>query len=131
MAAIDRRELAREVEEHTDRYVRAFNSGDADAVNSMYTNEAVAVWEPGKPLAGDERRASVEEFLARKPKIHTKTRHSYVTGDTALLIVDWSIATTTDDGEPELLTGVGVDVLRRDDAGVWRYAVDDPYGDSV
>ncbi|WP_282697074.1 nuclear transport factor 2 family protein [Streptomyces sp. CC208A] len=131
MAVIDSRELAREVEEHTERYVQAFNSGDADAVNSMYTSEAVAVWEPGKPLTGDERRASVEEFLTRKPKMRAKTRHSYVTGDTALLIVDWSIATTDDDGEPELLTGVGVDVLRRDDRGTWRYAIDDPYGDGV
>jgi len=122
-------ELAREVAVHTESYVRAFNAGDAALVNSMYTPAAVAVWEPGQPLTGRERENYVTEFLARRPKIHTSTRHSYITSDTALLIVDWSIATVDDSGAPELLTGVGVDVLRRGDDGRWRYAVDDPFGD--
>ncbi|ONH23416.1 DUF4440 domain-containing protein [Pseudofrankia asymbiotica] len=123
-------ERAREVVAHTEHYVRAFNDGDAALVNSMYTPEAVAVWEPGQPLTGQARADYVIEYLSRRPKIHTTTRQSYVTTDTALLIVDWAIATTDDTGAPELLTGVGVDVLRRGDDGHWRYAVDDPYGDS-
>ncbi|GGY84588.1 YybH family protein [Streptomyces omiyaensis] len=121
--------LTSDVEKHTALYEAAFNSGDADAVNAMYTDEAVAVWEPGKPLSGEARRAAVKEFLALKPKMRAKPRQSFVTGDTALLIVDWSIATVDADGAPELLTGVGVDVLRKGADGNWRYAIDDPYGE--
>ncbi|WKD32051.1 YybH family protein [Streptomyces xanthophaeus] len=122
-------DLTSDVEKHTALYEAAFNAGDADAVNAMYTPEAIAVWEPGVPLTGKEREDSVKEFLARKPKMSARPRQSFVTGDTALLIVDWSIATVDDEGAPELLTGVGVDVLRRNEDGNWLYAIDDPYGE--
>ncbi|GGP72003.1 YybH family protein [Streptomyces sp. L500] len=121
-------QLTNEVEKHTDLYVEAFNRGDADAVNAFYTDEAVAVWEPGKPLTGQARKDSVKEFLAFGPKMTAKVRQSFVTGDTALLIVDWVIDTVDADGEPEQLKGVGVDVLRLGEDGNWRYAIDDPYG---
>ncbi|MGP3925160.1 MULTISPECIES: YybH family protein [unclassified Streptomyces] len=122
-------QLTSEVDEHTALYVKAFNAGDADAVNAMYTPDAVAVWEPGVPLTGQARIDSVRDFLARGPKMTAKPRQSFVTGDTALLIVDWSIDTTSENGEPEHLEGVGVDVLRLGPDGNWRYAIDDPYGE--
>ncbi|MFH9727800.1 YybH family protein [Streptomyces sp. NPDC017254] len=121
--------LTSDVAQHTAQYEAAFNAGDADAVNEMYTDEAVAVWEPGKPLTGQARKDAVKEFLARAPKMSAKPRQIFETGDTALLIVDWSIATVDDAGSPELLTGVGVDVLRKGADGNWRYAIDEPYGE--
>lgn len=122
--------LPREIDEHLERYVTAFNAGDADTVNSCYTPEAVAVWEPGSPLSGDARRAYTEEFLAsRKPSIDTDVREAYVTGDTALLVVDWTMELTGDDGARERLRGVGLDVLRLTEDGRWLYAVDDPFGE--
>ncbi|MFF1724349.1 YybH family protein [Streptomyces sviceus] len=121
-------QLTQDVEKHTALYVEAFNAGDADAVNAMYTEEAVAVWEPGTPLTGQARIDSVREFLARGPRMTAVPRQSFVTEDTALLVVDWSIDTTDDGGNPERLEGVGLDVLRRGADGNWRYAIDDPYG---
>lgn len=121
--------LTSDAAQHTALYEAAFNAGDADAVNEMYTDEAVAVWEPGKPLTGQARKDAVKEFLTRSPKMSAKPRQTFVTGDTALLIVDWSIATVDDSGSPELLTGVGVDVLRKGADGNWRYAIDEPYGE--
>ncbi|MFC9293565.1 YybH family protein [Streptomyces sp. NPDC057011] len=121
--------LTSDVAQHTAIYVEAFNRGDADAVNAMYTEEAVAVWEPGVPLTGQDRIDAVKEFLARGPKMTAVPRQSFVTGDTALLIVDWSIDTKDEDGNPEHLEGVGVDVLRLNADGHWLYAIDDPYGE--
>ncbi|MFG3497343.1 YybH family protein [Streptomyces sp. NPDC047928] len=120
--------LTDNVEKHTALYVEAFNAGDFETVDSFYTEEAVVVWEPGMPLTGDERRRYQREFLSRRPKMTATPRQSFVTGDTALLIVDWTIDTVDEAGEPEHLEGVGVDVLRLGDDGVWRYAVDDPFG---
>jgi len=124
-------ELETDAEKVTELYVRAFNAGDAEAVNRMYTDEAVAVWEPGKPLTGQERRDHVVEFLRQGATMSAKNRQTFVTDDTALLIVDWTITTGGADGEQARLEGVGVDVLRRGDDGKWRYAIDDPYGDAT
>lgn len=121
-------ELKESLEKHTALYVEAFNAGDFEAMDAYYTEEAVAVWEPGKPLTGQARRDYQRAFLALGPKISTNTRQVFVTGDTALLIVDWVIDTVDDKGEPERLEGTGVDVLRLGDDGIWRYAIDDPYG---
>lgn len=121
-------QLTDNIEKHTSLYVDAFNAGDFDTLDRFYTEEAVAVWEPGKPLTGQARREYQREFLARGPRMTAVPRQSFVTGDTALLIVDWVIETTDDAGAPERLEGVGVDVLRLGEDAVWRYAVDDPYG---
>ncbi|MFD3946013.1 YybH family protein [Streptomyces sp. NPDC058579] len=122
-------QLTNDVEKHTAIYVEAFNAGDVDAVNAMYTDDAVAVWERGVPLTGQARIDAVREFLAAGPTMTAVPRQSFVAGDTALLIVDWTIDTKGPDGNPERLTGVGVDVLRQGADGHWRYAVDDPYGE--
>ncbi|MFP3991524.1 SgcJ/EcaC family oxidoreductase [Streptomyces sp. E11-3] len=122
--------LPREIEEHIESYVTAMNAGDADAVNSHYTEEAVAVWEPGSPLTGQARRAYVKEFLAtQRPEMDAVVREAYVTGDTTLLVVDWTMVVTNEEGVRERLTGVGLDVLRRQDDGGWLYAIDDPFGE--
>lgn len=121
-------QLTADLEKHTSRYVEAFNAGDFEAVEGFYTADAIAVWEPGKPLTGDARRAYQREFLARRPKMTANPRQVFVTGDTALMIVDWVIDSVDDNGAPERLQGIGVDVLTLSEDGVWRYAIDDPYG---
>jgi ketosteroid isomerase-like protein len=123
-------ELTGDVDEHVDLYVRAFNSGNADALNRMYTDEAVAVWERGVPLRGVEREQYISGFLATGPRMTAKTRHKYVTGDTALLVVDWTMDSIDENGEQVHTEGIGLDVLRLGEDGKWRYAVDDPYGES-
>ncbi|GEC10484.1 hypothetical protein SSP24_81390 [Streptomyces spinoverrucosus] len=117
------------VEEHLAFYVRTFNEGDADAINRLYTEEAVSVWEPGKPLSGAERKANLAEFLTLRPKLTAKIRESHVTTDTALLSVDWTMEIDGEDGKRESFGGLATDVLRRGADGNWRYAIDDPYGD--
>lgn len=116
------------LEKHTAEYLAAFNAGDFEAMDAFYTEEAVAVWEPGQPLSGQARRDYQRAFLAGRPQIATKTLQSFITGDTALLIVDWTIDMVDENGEPERLQGTGVDVLRLGEDGIWRYAIDDPYG---
>jgi uncharacterized protein (TIGR02246 family) len=122
-------ELTEHAADLTALYVRAFNAGDAEAVNRLYTDDAVAVWEPGVVLTGDERRRHVEQEIARGATLRAETRDAFVTGDTALLIVDWTMTATDESGVVEELAGVATDVLRRGEDGKWRYAIDDPYGE--
>lgn len=126
-STVDTIDLAREAEEHGNRYVAAFNAGDVATLDTMYTEDAISVWEPGVPLSGQARKDALRELIAQKPKMTATLRESHVTGDTALLVVDWVIELTTPEGE-ERLSGVGLDVLRRRD-GEWLFAVDNPYGE--
>ncbi|WP_156724640.1 YybH family protein [Streptomyces apocyni] len=122
--------LPREIEDHIESYVIAMNAGDAEAVERHYTEEAVAVWEPGNPLSGDARRAYTKDFLVnQRPKMDAVVREAYVTGDTTLLVVDWKMEITGEDGNREQVTGVGLDVLRKQEDGSWLYAIDDPFGE--
>ncbi|GAQ62818.1 YybH family protein [Streptomyces scabiei] len=120
--------LSNDIETHQEMFGEAFNSGDADAVNSMYTEDAVGVWDPGVPLTGQARRDRVKEFMSYGPTVDAKVLQTLVTGDTALLIVEWSMETKDADGGPEHLEGVAVDVLERGGDGNWRYVIDNPYG---
>jgi ketosteroid isomerase-like protein len=117
------------VAEHLEHFVKTFNSGDFEAVNALYTKDAVSVWEPGKPLSGRAREEELAEFMRIKPMLTAKIRESYVTTDTALLITDWHLDVPNEAGGVEVLEGIGTDVLRRDAEGKWRYAVDEPFGD--
>ena len=124
-------QLPKELEDHLDRYVAAFNSGDAEAVDSCYTDAGIIVWEKGNPVSGKARRAAITDFLAAtQPRIETNVREAYVTGDTTLLVVDWTMEVNAESGPGrESLRGVGLDVLRKQADGSWLYAVDDPFGE--
>ncbi len=130
-SSVDETHLADDARQVTARYVNAMNSGDAETVLSFYTDDAVTIWEPGKPLRGQEHVDAVREFVASRPSMRAELRESYVAGDAALLVVDWSIDQPDGAGGTTHLTGTGLDVLRRGADGKWRYAVDNAYGDSV
>jgi uncharacterized protein (TIGR02246 family) len=112
--------------EMTALYVRAMNTGDPDAVLSLYTEDAVSVWDPEKPISGDEHRQALKDYMTKRPVMRAEVKESYVAGDTALLVVDWSFDI---EGE-EPLSGTGLDVLRKGPDGKWRYAIDNPFGDN-
>ncbi|MFC9733446.1 YybH family protein [Streptomyces roseolus] len=121
-------ELTDDATKITEIYMKAFNAGDPNVVNELYTDSAVSVWEPGKPLTGQARKDALAEFLALKPTMNAKLRTAYVAGDAALLVVDWKIDVTGPDGTEEHHEGVGNDVLRLGEDGKWRFAIDHPYG---
>ncbi|MGC7094820.1 YybH family protein [Amycolatopsis lurida] len=113
---------------HHARYSAAFNAADPAALDSLYEDTAVLVPRPGLPLTGQDREAAGRHLLSWGLPIQAKTRHTYVAGDLALLIVDWSIRGTATDGTEVDLTGAASDVLRRGADGRWRYAIDNPFG---
>jgi ketosteroid isomerase-like protein len=118
-----------EAEKRTELYIEAFNKGDVDSVNSMYTDEAIVIWEPGKPVGGADRPEYVRGFLSLGPKMRAEVKHNYATSDTALLVVDWKMSIPANgDQEAQELSGLALDVLRKGEDGIWRYAIDHPYG---
>lgn len=112
--------------EMNQRYLDAYNSRDIDAIMAVYAPGAAAVWEPGKAVSGPAHREAVVAFLEKDPKLSAEVRESYVAGDTAALVIDWSIEVP---GAPEMTgTGRGLDVLKRNADGEWRYVITNPFG---
>ncbi|MFJ5034161.1 antibiotic biosynthesis monooxygenase [Streptomyces sp. NPDC088560] len=112
--------------EMNQKYLDAYAARDIDAIMAVYAPGAAAVWEPGKAVSGDEHRAAVVEFLKLDPQLSAKVAESYVVGDTAALVVDWSITVPS---KPEMTgTGRGLDVLKKNARGEWRYVMTNPFG---
>lgn len=99
-----------------DRFVAAFNAGDADALDRRYETDGLLVPVPGRPTT--DRRAANGYLLSLRQPIRARVRHCFTTGDVALVVVDWAV------GE---LAGTAADVLRRT-GGEWRYLIDNPHG---
>ncbi|GGK77754.1 hypothetical protein Ppa06_37450 [Planomonospora parontospora subsp. parontospora] len=109
-------------------FAEAFNSGDAEHLDRLYDDPGVLVPGPGHPVTGEARAAADRHLLGLGLPIDARLRHAYVAGDVALLIVDWSVQGTAGNGEEVHLQGSAADVARRGPDGVWRYAVNNPFG---
>lgn len=107
-----------------DLFVEVFNSGDGAHFDSMYADDAISNMS-GAPLTGAARTTFFKEFLAAGPRIDSKVLQTFTTGDTSLLIVDYSLDIPGEEGVTRV-SGVCTDVLVRDESGNWTMAVDRP-----
>ncbi|MEU0005042.1 DUF4440 domain-containing protein [Streptomyces sp. NPDC006314] len=114
--------------QHPHVFATAFNSGGPEALARVYAEDAVFVPRPGGQVTGTELVAANAGFQSLGLPIRVNPRHTYVSGDTALLIVDWVIAGRRPDGERVHLEGTATDVARRGPDGLWRYLIDNPFG---
>jgi uncharacterized protein (TIGR02246 family) len=110
-------------------YEAAFAAGSAAQLDRCYEPDGVLIPSPGNPLASSAQRVGAHEhLLGFGLPMTVRTRHVYVAGDVALLIVDWSMRGTSRQGFPVDLSGTATDVARRGADGAWRYAIDNPFG---
>ncbi|MFJ9109434.1 YybH family protein [Streptomyces sp. NPDC102283] len=106
----------------------AFNTFDPDCVDRLFEADAQFVPRPGHPTAGPDRLPAHRSFLALRVPIRVTPRHTYVSGDLALLIVDWVVEGRAAHGDQVRITGTATDVARRGPDGYWRYVIDNPFG---
>jgi uncharacterized protein (TIGR02246 family) len=110
-------------------FAQALNAGDLDALVALYEPHAALTPEPGKTVTGHAAiRAALAQFIAGKPRIEISPRVIAQTGDLALVSARWKLAMTGPDGKPAELAGHSVEVLRRQPAGHWLFALDEPFG---
>ena len=82
-------------------------------------------------MTGPQRSAANAYLLDMGLPMNARRRHVYIAGDIALLIVDRSLRGTAPDGTAVDLQGTATDVVRRGADGVWRYAIDNPFGTAL
>jgi ketosteroid isomerase-like protein len=112
--------------------VERFNSGDVWNQMAMYAPEAVFVANDGRVVTD---HAEIAAIIGRDIKLglrlETNVRHVFVAGDTAQIILDWSIDGKGPDGKDVHLHGSASDIVRRGADGFWRYIIDNNQGTAV
>ena len=109
--------------------VEGINTGNLDALMTLYEPNAAFAAQPGKlahSLAGI--RESLNGFISMKGKLDLKVTKVLEANGLALVIGTWSFTGTGPDGKPVKLASKNADVLRRQVDGSWRFVIDNPWG---
>lgn len=109
--------------------VDGINTGNLDALMTLYEPEAAFAHQPGSLAHGAVGvRQSLGAFIAMNGKLDLKVTRVLEAGGLALVAGVWSFTGTGQDGAPVTLTGHNADVLRRQADGSWRFVIDNPWG---
>ncbi|WP_211101517.1 nuclear transport factor 2 family protein [Niveispirillum sp. SYP-B3756] len=103
-----------------------FNAADLDGLVDLYVSDVTYVNPDGKEMVGQARvREDFQGLLALKPQIVLRDRRHLVYRDTALTTNHWTLTMKGENGTSQELTGGGIEVMRKQADGGWRYIIDD------
>ena len=127
---VDRTTTRRQTPEQVlESIVDGINTGNLDALMTLYEPDAAFAAQPGsltRGLAGV--RGSLAAFTSMKGTLDLAITRVLEASGLALVVGAWTFAGTRPDGEPVTLTGHNADVLRRQSDGSWRFVIDNPWG---
>ena len=107
----------------------AINSGNIDAALALYESNATFAPELDQSVTGlPAIRKVMEGFTALNPKLTVEVPLVLESGDIALLHSKWTITGTNPDGSSMNAEGKGVEVVRRQADGTWKFIIDNPNG---
>lgn len=112
----------------------AFNAQDLDGLISLFDENATLVPRPGTVAVGAKaRREALAGVLLLSPReTFVDTLGELRTADLALTRSHWRLKGTDASGAPLVLDHYGVEIMRLQRDGTWRFLVDDPFaGDDV
>lgn len=109
-----------------------FNSLDVATALELFHEDAIFVDGMGTVHHGKAAiGAELAKYFGTGLKMDLRPGHVFTSGDTTLSINDWSYDGKDKDGKPVKMSGSTSDVLRRSADGVWRYVIDNPFGNAV
>ncbi|MEJ2410957.1 MAG: SgcJ/EcaC family oxidoreductase [Novosphingobium sp.] len=109
-----------------DAWQERFNAGDLEGLVDLYVEDVTYVNPDGITMIGKSKVwEDFEGLLSLKPKIVLGNRRHVVYQDVALTTNHWRMDFTNADGVMQELTGGGIEVMRKQADGGWRYIIDD------
>jgi ketosteroid isomerase-like protein len=109
--------------------VDGINTGNLDALMTLYESQAAFATQPGSLAYGlSGIHDGLAGFIAMKGTLDLHVTRVLEAGGLALVAGAWSFAGTGPDGQPVSLSGHNADVLRRQSDGSWRFVIDNPWG---
>ena len=108
-------------------FADGLNAGDAEAVASLYEDDAILLSDPKRIVKG--RMAILDglvNFLTIKPRLTLNAARVVRNGDIAILYSDWTITGTNPDGSHMSVDVRPTHVARQQPDGTWRIVIDDP-----
>ena len=110
----------------------AITSGDMDAALSLYEPNATfampAGFGEGSVTGLDGLREALGGFLAMSPELRVNAEKTLLSGDTALVIGNWTLKGRDPEGNDVDASGRYADVVRRQPDGSWLFVIDNPNG---
>jgi ketosteroid isomerase-like protein len=119
--------------EDTSRLIgETITSGDRDAALSLYEPDATFAmpkgFGEGSVTGHDALREVLNGFLAMSPELTVNAEKTLLSGDTALVIGNWTLKGRDADGNDIEGGGRYADVVRRQPDGSWLFVIDNPNG---
>lgn len=119
--------------EDTSRLIgEAISSGDMDAALSLYEPDATFAmpkgFGDGSVTGLDGLRDAFNGFLAMSPELTVNAEKTLLSGDTALVIGNWTLKARDAEGNDIETGGRYTDVVRRQPDGTWLFVIDNPNG---
>jgi len=103
-------------------------AGDLPALVELYAHDAVFLPDPQTVLTGTAAiEAGLGGFIALHPILTFSDERMITSGNVALVTHRWNLRGTLPDGAPVEQQGRTINVLRREDDGQWRLAIDNPW----
>jgi uncharacterized protein (TIGR02246 family) len=111
----------------------AINSGDVEAALELYEPGATLAAEPGKTISGlDALREVMTNFTTNNPKETVQETVDVLlilqSGDVAVSYTKYTVKGTGLDGSVVDQEGQGLQIVRRQADGTWKYVIDNPHG---
>jgi uncharacterized protein (TIGR02246 family) len=109
------------------RFSQYIAESQLDQLVALYAPDALFVPQPGVEHRGHAAiRGALSALLELSPQMEARVAEVHLAGDTALVVVDWTLQGTAPDGSAVSQNGRSADVLRRDNDGTWRVLIDHP-----
>jgi uncharacterized protein (TIGR02246 family) len=108
----------------------AFNAGDVNTVIALFSENAAMRITSGEIVANsrEELHRRFAELLQARPQISSKVRRTLVSGDIALVLLDWTLTMNLHDGSRHTETGTATHVMGRGADGAWKLRISNPIG---